>query len=88
MTEEELHAHLRQDMGPLPGDEAYIPPVAGVASNAAYTTVPHRCVSQPTCDEVDPISGMVCDQRRFHPSQHVARDEDQTWLWPKTYPTR
>lgn len=87
MTEDELHAHLRADRGPLPGDEAYVPPVAGAPGGGAYSYIPLPAVGE-RCGEVDPISGYACDQRPFHQWRHIGRDEDSTWLWPKsTSPT-
>jgi len=87
VTEDELRQHLREGGWPLPGDELYVPPVPGVhgcADSSLYIPLP--AVGE-RCGAVDPISGYVCDQRPFHPMRHVARTEDQTWLWPVIYPT-
>lgn len=88
MTEDELHAHLRAGGWPLPGDEAYEPPVAGVHGCVDSSVhIPRPAIGE-QCGVVDPVSGYTCDQRPFHQLRHVGRDEDMTWLWPKTYPTR
>lgn len=87
MTEDEIHDHLRRGAYGLPGDEAYVPPVAGVHGNVDNSIyIPLPAVGE-RCGAIDPISGYACDQRPFHPLRHVGRDEDQTWLWPVTYRT-
>ena len=87
MTEDELHHHLRTGGYPLPGDEAYEPPVAGVRGCVdSNTYIPLPAVGE-RCGAVDPISGFVCDQRPFHVLRHIGRDEDNTWLWPVIYQT-
>lgn len=87
MTEDELHQHLRVGGWPLPGDEAFEPPVAGVHGCVDYIYIPLPAVGD-RCGQADPLTGLTCDQTPLHLQRHVARTEDQTWLWPVMSPTR